>query len=153
MKRLLLTILIGLVFSITACGGGNANPPGEASTDAPVLTVTDGDSSKTYTAADLQALPSSESSFKEVAYTGVTLSVLLQDAGFDPAAVQAVKAVAGDGFASNYEADLANKPDTLVSYARVDGPLVEDEGPFRMVIPGDDGKINVRQLITLQVYQ
>lgn len=153
MKRLLLIILIGLVFSVSACGGGNANPPDKSPSDAPVLTVTDGDSSKTYTVADLKALPASESSFRDVAYTGVALSVLLQDAGSDPTTVQAVKAVAADGFASNYESELANKPDTLVSYARVDGPLPEEEGPFRMVIPGDDGKINVRQLTTLQVYR
>ncbi len=153
MKRLLLAILIGLILSITACGEGNANPPGEASTGAPILTVTDGDSSKTYTVADLQALPVSESSFRDVAYTGVALSVLLQDAGSDPATIQAVKAIAGDGFASNYESELVNKPDTLVSYARADGPLAEEEGPFRMVIPGDDGKVNVRQLTSLQVYR
>ena len=153
MKRLFFAILIALIFIITACGGGNANSPDKLSTGAPVLTVTGGGSSKTYTLADLQALPAGESSFRDVAYTGVTLSVLLQDAGFDPATVQAVKAVAADGFGSNYEAELANKPDTLVSYARADGPLAEDEGPFRMVIPGNDGKVNVRQLTTLQVYQ
>lgn len=151
MKRLFFIILLGLTIGVTACKStANENP---SNIDASVLLVSDGEHSKTYIVEDLQTLPSAQASFKGVAYIGVTLSVLLKDAGFDPTTIQAVKATANDGFSSNYNPDLFNKPDTLVSYARVDGALSPDEGIFRMVIPGDDGKVNVRQLVSLQIYQ
>jgi hypothetical protein len=61
-----------------------------------------------------------------------------------------VKATAVDGFSANYEPALFNKEDTLVAYARADGPLAEDEGPFRMVLPDQEGKLNPRQLVEIR---
>jgi DMSO/TMAO reductase YedYZ molybdopterin-dependent catalytic subunit len=77
---------------------------------------------------------------------GVTLTALLADAGIDSASLTAVKAVAGDGFTANYDSSLYAREDTIVAYARVDAPLGEDEGTFRMVLPDQEGKMNPRQL-------
>jgi hypothetical protein len=79
------------------------------------------------------------------------LTALLQDAGCDPQAAKGVKAIASDGFTVNYGPDLFLLPNTLVAYAQVDGPLSADDGTFRMVLPDQEGKLNVRMLATLQV--
>jgi hypothetical protein len=134
------------LLSLLACGGGGV--PEEM---PDTLLVTDGTNSKSYTVADLEALPAVESTFNEVAYKGVTLSVLLADAGFDPAALRAVKAVAADGYSVNYDPGLFQRNDVLVSYATASGSLAEDDGVFRMVLPGEEGKLNVRMLAELQV--
>jgi hypothetical protein len=42
-----------------------------------------------------------------------------------------------------------HREDTLVAYARVDGPLGEDEGSFRMVLPDQEGKMNPRELVEI----
>ena len=62
-----------------------------------------------------------------------------------------VKAVAADGFSANYDASLFQKADSLVSYAQADGPLSADDGTFRIVMPGQEGKLNVRQLVEIQI--
>jgi len=138
MKRFLLVALL-IALALTAC----APKAGESA--APVLKVAD----KTYTPNDLKALGESQAEFKGVAYVGVPLTVLLQDAGIDPTAVTIVKAVASDGFTINYVSALFSREDTLVAYARVDGPLGEDEGSFRMVLPDQEGKMNPRNLVEI----
>ena len=69
----------------------------------------------------------------------------------DPETIKVVKAVAVDGFSANYDSELVNKSDTVVAYDRAEGPLAEGEAPFRMVLPGQEGKLNVRQMIEIQV--
>jgi DMSO/TMAO reductase YedYZ molybdopterin-dependent catalytic subunit len=114
--------------------------------------VTDGTNEQSYSVDDLKALGAEEAAFQEVTYTGVPLRLLLEDAGFDPASVSAVKATAADGFSANYDPELVNRPDTLVAYARADGPLAEEDGTFRMVLPDQEGKLNPRDLVELRVY-
>jgi hypothetical protein len=147
MKRLLFAlVLLSLVLS--ACGSA----AGAAPADVPqTLQVTDGTTTKSYTAADLQTLPVAESSFNDVTYKGVALPLLLKDAGFDPQTLKAVKAVAADGFSANYDPSLFQRQDVLVAYATADGPLTADDGTFRMVLPGQEGKMNVRMLAQLKV--
>jgi hypothetical protein len=147
MKRVLVLLLIFALF-LSACA---QSQPKAASADQPVLKVTGADKEKTYTSQQLKSLGTDQASFKGVNYSGVQLSVLLKDAGYDPASIQAVKAVASDGFSANYDASLFSREDTLVSYSRVDEALAEDEGPFRMVLPDQEGKLNVRQLTEIQV--
>jgi DMSO/TMAO reductase YedYZ molybdopterin-dependent catalytic subunit len=141
--------LVALLFIVGWLSGCTAKPAG--GTSIPILTITDGTTAKTYDAEALQALGSDQASFKGVAYLGVPLAKLLQDAGFDPQAIKAVKATGIDGFSANYGPDLFLLPDTLVAYARADGPLGEDELPFRMVLPNAEGKLNVRQLAEIKV--
>jgi DMSO/TMAO reductase YedYZ molybdopterin-dependent catalytic subunit len=147
MKRtgLGLLALLWLVMVCGACGG--AAPEAAQGT----LVVGDGTTSKTYTVADLQKLPVSESVFNEVTYKGVSLSALLGDARFDAGALKAVKAVAADGYTVNYDPALFQRSDVLVSYASADGSLSTDDGVLRMVLPGEEGKLNVRMLVELKV--
>lgn len=144
MKRMLYIILF-LALMLSACAQNEPASPGET------LTVSGGAIEKSYTAETLRELGEAQAVFRDVIYLGVPLFILLQDAGFDPSAIKAVKAVAADGFSANYEAALFTKEDTLVSFARADGPLVEDEGPFRMVLPDQEGKLNPRQIAEIVV--
>jgi hypothetical protein len=40
--------------------------------------------------------------------------------------------------------------EVIVAYARADGDLSAEDGSFRMVLPGAEGKLNVRMLVELQ---
>ena len=79
--------------------------------------------------------------------------ILLTDAGFDPQALKAVKAVAVDGFTVNYGPELFLLDDTLLGYGSTDGPLTAEDGTFRMVLPEQEGKLNIRMLVKVQVVQ
>ncbi|MEJ2708473.1 MAG: molybdopterin-dependent oxidoreductase [Anaerolineales bacterium] len=147
MKRVTLLILL---FSLGIAGCAQ-NSPAPVAVDA--LTISGAEQEISYTLDSLQNLPSTQASFQGVTYQGVALSTLLQEAGFDLQNVKAVKAIASDGFSANYGPDLFNKPDTLVAYARANGPLVEDEAPLRMVLPDQEGKLNPRQLTKIEVIQ
>ena len=81
------------------------------------------------------------------------MAILLQEAGFDPNSVKAVKAVASDGFTVNYDKSQFMRPDFLVAYARADGELSDDDGDFRLVLPDAEGKLNLRMLVELQIIQ
>lgn len=142
MKRFLIVTFV-IALALSACAPQTQDPA------APVLKVSDGNVEKTYTADDLKALEASQADFKGVTYVGVKLTVLLADAGIDPNALTIVKAVASDGFTANYESALYSREDTLVAYATVDGPLGEEDGSFRMVLPDQEGKLNPRQLVEI----
>lgn len=142
MKRTLFIILISALV-LAACASKAAVPSGTE------LKVTDGTIVKAYTVDDLKALDAAQASDKGVAYIGVPLKVLLQDAGIDPTKLSAVKAVASDGFSSNYDPTQFLADDTLVAYARADGPLTADEGIFRMVLPDQGGTLNPRLLVEI----
>ncbi len=145
MKKLYWLILLVLIGLLIGCTQDSAD-------QGTALIVTDGASEQSYSVDDLKALGAEEAAFRDITYTGVPLALLLEDAGFDPAGVSAVKAMAADGFTANYDPSLVNRPDTLVAYAQADGPLGEDEGTFRMVLPDQEGKLNPRDLVELRVY-
>jgi hypothetical protein len=142
MKRILYTLVI-LTFVLNGCA---AKTP---ATPAVSMVVSMGDVAKTYTIPNLQALGKVQETFKGVTYIGVPLTTLLKDAGFDPASVSAIKAVGSDGYTVNYDPGLFNLPDTMVAYARLDGPLAENELPFSMVLPGQEGKMNARMVVKI----
>ncbi len=147
MKNNISIILLCIALLLAACA-----PKAETTGDgASVLVVTDGSTQVSYTAEDLQALGAEQATSQDVTYLGVPLTGLLLDAGFDPEMLRAVKVKAKDGYTVNYEPDLFLLPDTLVSYARLDGPLADDEVPFRMVLPAAEGKMNIRQIIEIEV--
>ena len=146
MKRYFIAILLMTVL-VAGCAQAKTAEPGTG------LKISGGSISKTYTVEQLQALGAAQATFREVAYTGVPLAALLADAGFDMTAVKAVKVVASDGFTVNYEPALFNKTDTLLAYGRADGPLAEEDGIFRMVLPDQEGKLNPRQVVEIQVVQ
>lgn len=146
MKKLVLLSLV-LIVLLVGCASGRETA---VSTDTPALTVGNSQTQKTYTASDLEALPQAEASFKGVAYTGVPLTTLLEDSDFPVSGLKAVKAVASDGYSVNYDLAQIQKDDVIVAYAQADGPLTEDDGAFRMVLPEEEGKLNVRMLVEIR---
>ena len=144
MKKALALILILGIF-LTACSPSNSTSGGEGT-----LTVGDDSSQKSYTVEDLKALSPVEAEFNEVTYLGVPVKVLLQNVGIDANSLKAVKAVASDGYSMNYEPAIFLRDDVLVAYAQADGPLIEDDGTFRMVLPGEEGKMNIRFLVEIK---
>ena len=145
MKAISILILLGSLI-LAACGSSPVTDEG-----VPTVTVTDGMARKSYTAADLQKLGQAEAERNGVIYQGVPVADLLRNAGYDPAIVVRVQATASDGFTADYDQILIQKPDTLLAYARLDGPLSDDEGPFRLVLPGQAGKLNPRMVTELYV--
>ncbi len=154
----LMLILAALILALTACGG-EATPEAAAPADAPagapasdaaILTVKDGDTEQTYTREALEALPQTPASFGGVDYVGVKIADLLENAGFDPEGMRALKAVASDRYSRNYEPALFLRDDVILAYAQADGPLTADDGDFRMVLPGEEGNMNVRMVVTLE---
>lgn len=153
MKHLkILCMMIMFTVILSACGSGSQTGA-QSEGPAPELLVSGGDQSISYTQADLKALGASQAEFNGVTYQGVTISVLLKEAGFDVSQMKALKAVATDGFTVNYDPAQVLADDILVAFATVDGELAEDDGSFRMVLPGAEGKLNVRMLVELQVVQ
>jgi hypothetical protein len=145
MKKYVFTSLV-LTILLSACVGSKTDVASTAT-----LMVSDGATKKTYSLKQLQALSKSEATFNNVDYVGVSLATLLHDAGYDMNSVQSVKAIADDGFSAVYDSGLFNRPDVLVAYAQKDGPLNIDDGAFRMVLPGEEGKLNVRMLVEIDV--
>lgn len=130
---------------LASCGGDGA------SVDVESLLVTDGTDEQHYSAADLEALAAEQAVFGGTTYIGVPLARLISDAGYDPATIAAVKAIASDGFTVNYDPALVNRSDTLVAYKTEDGDLPEDDGTFRMVLPDQEGKLNPRHLVEIKI--
>jgi hypothetical protein len=142
-KTLILILLLGLVLG--ACNGSSQTTAAENT-----LIVVEGDNQTQYTADDLKALPQTESVFDDASYVGVTLVDLLTEAGIEAQSLTAIKAIASDGYSVNYEPALFLRDDVILAYARTDGALAEDDGAFRMVLPGEEGKLNVRMVTEIQ---
>ena len=154
MKRLYITLFVLFAVLLSACASSNSSAVQNGdSASITSLLVSAGESSKSYTRADLEALGSSEAAFKDVTYKGITVSALVQDAGVDPAQVKAIKAVANDGYSVNYDPFQIFADDIIVAYTRVDGDLTEEDGAFRMVLPAAEGKLNLRMLSEIQIIQ
>ncbi|MFH2038833.1 MAG: molybdopterin-dependent oxidoreductase [Chloroflexota bacterium] len=150
MKNIIFSLLV--VVMLVACSPA-AQPEQETATGASLL-VTVGDQHQTFSVADLMALPSSQATFKDVAYKGVSIPALLESAGVNLDQVKALKGVATDGYTVNYDTNQVMKDNVLVAYALADGsPLSADDGNFRMVLPDEEGKLNLRMLAELQVVQ
>lgn len=151
MKKIQFT-LIAAMLVLAACAPA-AGQDTSATTEAALL-VSAGDTQKSFSAEDLETLPASESTFKDVAYKGATVSALLEALSIDPGSVKAVKAVASDGYAVNYDPAQVLRDNVIVAYALADGgPLTADDGDFRMVLPDEEGKLNARMLAELQIIQ
>jgi hypothetical protein len=149
MKSVRLILGILLLFSLAACAASNQSSGMPSNS----LLVSGGDIKKDYTRADLEALPSVQAMFNDVNYQGVPVSELIKDAGFNLAQVKAVKAIAADGYSVNYDVSQFLTDGFSVAYATVGGELSADDGTFRIVFPGVEGKLNLRMLVELQIIQ
>ena len=149
----IIALMILSVLLLTACGStASTASPAAIASEVPSLLVSGGSISKAYTRSDLQALTPYQAVFNDVTYVGVSVAELVQDAGFGLGQVKAIKAVASDGYTVNYEPSQLLVNGVILAYARADGELAEDDGAFRLVLPGAEGKLNVRMLIELRIY-
>jgi hypothetical protein len=139
-------VILSLLCSACASGVSKTSPGG-----VDQLKVSDGSKTKVYAVSDLKKIGATEASFKGVAYVGVTVKLLLEEAGFTPGTLKAVKAIASDGFTVNYDPPLFMREDMIVAYATRDGPMSAEDGVFRIVLPDAEGKMNPRMLVELQV--
>jgi len=150
MKKIVLTLIVVMVL-LVACAPASGQ---DTASTAGTLLVTAGENQYSFSMEDLQALPSGEATFKDVVYKGVTVSALLEKVSIDQDTVKAIKAVAADGYSVNYDSVQVLKDSVLVAYALADGsPMSADDGNFRMVLPDEEGKLNVRMLAELQIIQ
>ena len=149
MKTLKFALLIAIAIAVVSCNPAPAATPPAA--DEAILTVQAGEAEQTFTLADLQAMPATEVESDDGAFVGVSLSALLAEAGFELDAVSAVSAVAVDGFSSSYDTAMFTREDAVLAYARADGDLNGDEQPLRMVIPGEEGRMQPRQVNRIEV--
>lgn len=145
--RLVLGILVIII--LAACASSNQDVGASDNN----LVISGSDIRKSYSRADLEALPSVQAVFNDVIYLGVPVADLMKDAGFNPQQVKAVKAVASDGFTVNYDSSQFLSEGFTVAYATVGGELSSDDGTFRIVFPGAEGKLNPRMLVELQIIQ
>jgi hypothetical protein len=154
MKRKTFALFVLFAVLLSACASSSSPAESSSSSGADVaLLVTSGEQGKSYTRTDLEALGATEATFNDVTFKGVTVTALVQAAGMDPAQVKAIKAVAADGYSVNYDPSQIFSDDIIVAYARLDGDLTEDDGAFRMVLPGAEGKLNLRMLAEIQIIQ
>lgn len=146
LRTILLTFVLLLSLAlVVACG---ANAPADDVTTA--LVVVAGDTETHYTAEQLAALEQATVDAEGSTYVGVPLAALLQDAGIDPAQAATVSAIASDGFSATYEGELVLDEQTIVAYATEGGDLAGDDGAFRMVLPDQPGRMNVRMLARIE---
>ncbi len=142
MKRMMAGLLMAAM--LAACSTA-------AVPEATQLLITGDQPDQSYTVEQLKSLAAASATFNGDEFTGVLLRVLLEQAGYDLGAVNAVQAKATDGYSVTYDGNLALHDDTLVAYGRGEGALVEDDGSFRMVLPDQEGKMNLRFLAELHV--
>lgn len=143
-----LFFILILFMTLVGCSSNEATPP---AADDTILTVSGADIEKTYTLEQLQSLPETNVESDDGRFIGVRLVDLLVDAGYDVDTITSVRVVAVDGFSSTYNTDLFQGEDTVLAYAREDSDLNGDELPTRMVIPGQEGRMQPRQVKSIEV--
>ena len=140
-------LIVGLVILLlSACTAGNIEKNAIEN-----LVVTDGVDEVIYSVDDLKKISEIEEDFLEETYLGVPLPDLLAAAGFKLDNVKSIKAVAADGYSVLYDSTIFTREDVLVAYAKAEEPLSKDDGTFRMVLPGEEGTLNLRMLVELFV--
>lgn len=139
-------IFVLVVLLLSACAAGNIEKNAIEN-----LFVTDGVNEAIYSVDELKKIREVEKDFLGETYLGVPLPDLLVAAGFEVDNVITVKAVAADGYYVLYDSNIFTREDVIVAYAKIDEPLSKDDGAFRMVLPGEEGKLNLRILIELFV--
>ncbi|MCR4403907.1 MAG: molybdopterin-dependent oxidoreductase [Candidatus Acetothermia bacterium] len=100
------------------------------------LTLTIDGAEAKFTLEEIEALPSREVEFHEHIYRGTPLRTLLTQAGVDIGRLEAVKAIAADGYRLEYERRLVKRFDFILAYEADGKPLPQGEGPLRIVFPG-----------------
>ncbi len=141
-------LLLILIVAFVGCSPNNPTPP--AAGDI-ILTVSGADKEKTYTLEQLRGLSETNVESDDGSFVGVRLADLLVDAGYALDQITSVRVIALDDFSSTYDSELLNREDTVLAYARKDSDLNGDELPLRMVLPGQEGRMQPRQVKSIEV--
>lgn len=144
MKRIIFVFIL-VSLTLGACASG-----GEAG-QVEELTLIIGAEEFSLGGDDLAGIAEVQSEYEGSVYIGVPVIDLLQFADVDPGQVNAVVAIAADGYSVSYGSDHFTREDVLVAYSRAEGAMSREDGTFRMVLPGEEGKLNLRMLTDLQV--
>ncbi len=139
-KNTLLLVTLFLIMALVSACSAAAPAATEAVVDTAVLTVGD----KAYTKADLEALGTMSADYTDkegvtTTYEGVSLSVLLDDAGLSGSAE--ITLTASDG----YEVSLTVEE----AVACANCIVAFDGDSLRTVMPDMSGKLNVKDLIAI----
>ena len=129
---------LALLLFVGACSGG------EGGGGRVEVTVAGG--ARTWTQAELAAMPASTVEYHGQQYTGVPLAALVPALGLGVDAP--LTATAADGYAQTLAPEVLGRSDALLAYAVDGGPLPADAGPLRLVVPGAKG-LSVKQLVRL----
>jgi len=146
-----IALILTMVFVIaSAVGCAQEEPtPTSAPVETAALTITGlVESVPEWSVADLRAMPQTSTDYvnkdgETVTYTGVALSILLENAGCGSEATT-IAFLASDGYSA--EGDLAE-------VSGVDGGIVaiEDNGSLRMVLPDISGKLQVKDVVEIKI--
>lgn len=137
-------IISGLV--LLALLAASCSAKTEQVSSEPVLKAT-GIMTASWTKTDLKALPTIEAEYTnkdgEISkFSGVAFSELLKSAGADSFSI--LKLVAADGYSADVTAEeLAGCPSCIIAF--------QDEGGLKSVMPGFSGKLQVRDLIEIEI--
>ncbi len=147
MRHLFHLIVVGLLLSACAPSTPTIAP-------VEVVVVTNGETAQQYTVEELRALPATAVEREGDIYTGILMRELLADAGYEWHDVLTVEAVASDDYSWTYDADLLARDDFILAYARGEGgeaPVGPEHGPTHTILPGEQGRMNVRMVVELVV--
>jgi hypothetical protein len=78
-------------------------------------------------------------------WSGVSLSFLLQEVGFD-SSVNSISFVAADGYNVAIPLALAMQSDTIIAYAKDNSPLSEE---LRLVLPSQNGNMWIAEITSI----
>lgn len=140
-----LTLMAVLVVS---CAPQAAPTPAEPVAAEAALTLSGPATGVSWSMEDLQGLPATEAEYtnkdgETTTYTGVAISALLAEVGID--SFNSLTLLAADGYTAEVTAgELAGCPNCIVAF---------DDGSLRSVMPGLTSKLQVKDLVEIQINQ
>ncbi len=119
------------------------------------LVIKDGEREVKFTLPALKELPSTEIEYtskkteKVNSYRGVILKILLEEAEADIEKLKGVEVEAGDLYMAKYNREQALKDSTVLAYEMDGCPLTEKMGTVRLLSPGEESGLQVKDVIRL----
>lgn len=143
-----IAVIILLAALITSCAPQDEPVPAESFGAEAALTMSGPATFVAWTLEDLQGFPSIESIYinkddETTSFTGVAISALLAEVGID--SYNSLTLVAADGYSMEVTADeLAGCEKCIVAF---------DDGSLRSVMPELSSKLQVKDLVEIQINQ
>ena len=150
LKKLLPAVLLGLIVlaALVGCGGTPAGDGGEPSGEVALEVTGNVDNAMSWTEDEVRSMDTIEAERENKegemsTYTGVPIKALLEKAGVADGA-STVTFVAGDDYTADAElSDVMGCENCIVSF--------RNKGGFSIVMPGHSGKLQVKDVIEIQV--